>query len=390
MRWNACRKRSSMNESGRKGAGRAWAKLYPNSQAYERGTLDVGDGHQIYYEQHGNRSGKPALVVHGGPGAGCYAKHAQFFDPGHYRIVLLDQRGCGKSTPRGQLVENTTAHLVQDMKRLQDHLEIQSWVLFGGSWGVTLSLAFACAYPERTEAMVLRGICLMRPLEIDWTFGGGASVLRPKAWSRFLEHLEEMEREDPLKSYHKRLLSEDSQVRDAATKAWQSWEMSLFITPRDVTQVWDGKKWEFQSTQQNGGKEDKGPSSQPSKPEPKKENAEVPQPAIEGSADPNMPSSVAQAMLTAHYSINHAFLDPNYLLDNVDRFRHIPTIMVHGMYDLVCPLRTAYDLHERWPEAELRIVSGGHSMYDPAVQAELVRSLDQIRDKKPIRPTPMR
>jgi len=364
--------------------------MYPNSQAYDRGTLDVGGGHQLYYEQHGNRNGKPALVVHGGPGAGCYAKHAQFFDPGHYRIVLVDQRGCGKSTPRGQLVENTTQHLVQDMKRLQDHLDISSWVLFGGSWGVTLSLAFACEYPERTEAMVLRGICLMRPVEIDWTFGGGASVLRPRAWKSFLKHLNEEERSDPLRNYHKRLLSEDNQVRDAATKAWQSWEMSLFITPRDLTQVWNGENWEFKSSRENGGKEETTPAPpQPSKESLEKKKDEAPEPSIEGSADPKMSPSVAQAMLTAHYSVNHAFLDPGYLLDNVDRFRHVPTIMVHGMYDLVCPLRTTYDLHERWPEAEVRIVSGGHSMYDPAVQEELVRSLNEIRDRRPIRPVPV-
>ncbi|KAL0026450.1 hypothetical protein WJX79_010832 [Trebouxia sp. C0005] len=295
--------------------------LYSVGKAIETGNVKVSDLHTVHYQVYGNPQGQPALVVHGGPGAGCYTNHARFFDLQHWKVVLVDQRGCGSSTPLGCLVDNNTQALIDDYEKLRKRLKIKKWMLFGGSWGVSLSLAYAQQHAAKVSSIVLRGVCLMRPSEIDWMFGGGAGHVQPLGWHNFKGHIPKAERDDIVAAYHKRLTSPDIAVRDAAAKAWLSWEHSV------------------------------------------------------GSAR----TSSLQALLECHYSHNHAFLrDP--LLQGVDQVRHIPCIAVQGRLDYVCPVVTAYDLHCEWPEMELRVVpNAGHSMYDSGITHELLEATDRLR-----------
>jgi proline iminopeptidase len=309
-------------------------QLYPPIEPYDTGYLDVGDGHQIYYEQCGNPRGKPAVFVHGGPGGGGDVNARRFFDPAGYRIVIFDQRGAGRSRPHASLEANTTWHLVADMERLREHLGIERWLVFGGSWGSTLSLAYAETHPSRVTELVLRGIFLLRRKEIEWFYQYGASMIFPERWAEFLAPIPVEERGDLLAAYHRRLLSPDPNVQLEAARAWSIWEgatSSLWPNPDRTAQF--GKP-EF---------------------------------------------ALALARIEAHYFVNRGFFaDEDQLLRGVEAIRSIPGVIVQGRYDVVCPIETAWELHCRWPEAEWRVVpDAGHSAYEPGITAELLAATDR-------------
>ncbi|SIS09246.1 prolyl aminopeptidase [Williamsia sterculiae] len=311
------------------------AALYPEIEPYETGHLDVGDGQQIYWETGGNPNGRPAVVVHGGPGGGTTPLQRRFFDPQAYRIILFDQRGCGHSRPHiadgADLTINTTWHLVADMERLREHLGVERWQLFGGSWGSTLSLAYAQRHPERVTELVLRGIFLLRRGEIDWYYNGGAANIFPDLWEDYLAPIPVPERHDDLVAvYHRLLNSDDPTVAARAAMAWTEWERSTshLIRPPDQ--------------------------------EPEQERF-----------------ALAFAGIENHYFMNGGFLDEGQLLRDADRIAHIPGVIVQGRYDVVCPARSAWDLHRAWPIADLTIVpDAGHASYEPGIAAELVAATD--------------
>lgn len=303
--------------------------LYAPLEPYDRGYLEVDSGHSLYYEQSGNPRGKPALFVHGGPGGGGDANARRFFDPSGYRIVVFDQRGAGRSRPHASLENNTTWHLVADIEALRAKLGIERWLVFGGSWGSTLSLAYAQTHPAAVTELVLRGIFLLRKVELDWFYQEGASLLFPDLWREFLAPIPAAERDDLLAAYHRRLMSEDGAVRLEAARAWSVWEgatSSLYPNP--------------ERTRQFGAPE----------------------------------FALALARIEAHYFVNRGFFEhENQLLDGVAKLRGIPAVIVQGRYDVVCPMTTAWALHQRWPEADLRIVpDAGHSAYEPGITSELV------------------
>ncbi|KAK9828219.1 hypothetical protein WJX74_003915 [Apatococcus lobatus] len=382
----------------------SFRQLNQAAKPFKTGRLQVTQLHSLYFEVYGNPNGQPAVVFHGGPGAGCYANHARFFNLNHYKVVLVDQRGCGRSTPLGCLEDNNTAALVADFEALREALGIDRWLLFGGSWGVTLSLAYARAHSHRVTGIILRGICLMRPSEIQWMYGGGAGNLAPAAWSSFTADLGKRELKNPLAAYHKRLTSpKDANSRDAAAKAWMGWEMSVGFGLSDNLQRWNGQKWDPAGSQPikppsppsvlvNGTQHAAQPSSKGSPraasamQTPAQASASSSNSSDAGSSSSSSPApgsistSVAQAMLECHYSFNNAFLEDEPLLEGLDPLRSIPCIAVQGRLDFVCPPRTAYDLHLAWPEMELLIVPGaGHSMYNPGIQQELLKATDRMR-----------
>jgi proline iminopeptidase len=309
--------------------------LYPPIESYRHGWLDVGDGHSIYFEESGNPDGKPCLFVHGGPGGGSSPEARRFFDPDRYRIVLFDQRGCGRSRPHASLEANTTWHLVADMERLRRELAIERWLVFGGSWGSTLSLAYAQAHPEVVTELVLRGIFLLRPTEIHWFYQHGASELYPDAWEHYLAPIPEEERDNLLAAFHRRLTGDDEAIRLAAARAWSVWEASTSFLL------------------QNRGFMEK----------------------LDAPA-----AALAMARIECHYFMNRGFFEtPEQLLDNIDRIRHIPTVIVQGRYDVVCPAVTAWDLHRAWPEAEFQLIAdAGHSAFDPANARALVAATSRF------------
>ena len=311
-------------------------ELYPPIEPYRTGRLRVSDLHEIYFEESGAPSGTPVVFVHGGPGGGTDAEQRRFFDPVAYRIVLFDQRGCGRSRPYASLEENTTWDLVADMERLRAYLGIDRWVVFGGSWGSTLSLAYAERHPERVRALVLRGIFLLRPHEIRWFYQEGASFLYPDAWEGFLAPIPEDERGDLVGAYHRRLTGDDAEVRSAAARAWSVWEASTSRLRPDPAQ-------------------------------------------ISRYADPHMAEAFAR--IECHYFVNRGFFDaPDRLLDDVDRIRHIPAVVVQGRYDVVCPMTSAWDLHRRWPEAAFEVVpDAGHAATEPGTIDRLVTATDEFR-----------
>jgi proline iminopeptidase len=312
---------------------------YPPIEPYDSGYLEVGDGHEVYYEQSGNPTGKPALFVHGGPGGGGDVNARRFFDPARYRIVVFDQRGSGRSRPHASLEANTTWHLVADMERLRQHLSVDRWLVFGGSWGSTLALAYAQAHPVAVSELVLRGIFLLRPLELTWFYQSGASLIFPEQWQRFLAPIPPAERHDLLGAYHRRLLSSDSAVRLEAARTWS---------------IWEGATSSLQ-------------------PNPKRE---------EEFGSPEF--ALAFARIEAHYFVNRGFFaHENQLLDGVDKIRTIPAVIVHGRYDVVCPIDTAWQLHRRWPEADFRIVAdAGHSAFEPGIMAELIAATDRFATRR--------
>lgn len=312
--------------------------LYPEIPANHAGRLRVSDVHEIYFEESGNPNGKPVVFLHGGPGGGTEPKHRQFFDPAHYRIVLFDQRGAGKSTPNASLIDNTTWHLVSDMEALRVHLGIEKWQVFGGSWGSTLALAYAQTHPERVSEIVLRGIFLLRKQEIDWFYQRGASAIFADAWEDYLAPIPESERGDMVGAYHRRLTSDDPRVRAEAARAWSVWEgrTSCLLPNADLVARFGGGEF-----------------------------------------------AEAFARIECHYFVNDGFFDAGrnpLSKERIDRIRKIPAVIVQGRYDVVCPMETAWALHRAWPEADLRIVpDAGHSAMEAGNVHELVSATDRFR-----------
>src|SRR5437762_12302902 len=309
--------------------------LYDPIEPFDTGRLKVSPIHELYYEQVGNPAGKPVVFLHGGPGGGIVPDYRRYFSPNLYRVVLFDQRGSGKSTPHASLEENTTWHLVSDIEQLRERLGIDTWQVFGGSWGSTLALAYAETHPDRASQLVLRGIFLCRPKEIEWFYQEGASAIFPDVWEQYLKVIPETERVDMVSAYYRRLTSENAATRLEAARAWSTWEGStskLFFDPA----------------------------------------------MIEKFSDPEF--ALAFARIECHYFMNNAFFkSDNYLIENVDRIRQIPGVIVQGRYDVVCPLTSAWDLHRAWPEADLRIIpDAGHSISEPGIIDALVEATDNF------------
>jgi len=310
--------------------------LYPAIKPYNTGYLRVSDVHEIYYEECGNPEGKPAVFVHGGPGAGCDARARSFFDPEAYRIVLFDQRGCGRSRPRANLVDNTTWHLIEDMEKLRELLGIERWLVFGGSWGSTLGLAYAQTHPQRVSELVLRGIFMLTQFEFDWFYKHGTNALFPDYWQGFIGAIPPAERDDPIKAFYKRLTSNDRKTQVDAARAWSIWEAATSYLHVNEDNV---HKW---------GEED---------------------------------FAITVARIECHYFLNRGFFDSeDQLLRNVERIRHIPGVIVQGRYDAICPMQTAWNLHRAWPEAEFHITAdAGHSAFEPGNTHALVSATDRFR-----------
>jgi len=312
------------------------AALYPDIEPFDTGTLQVDARHRLYYEQCGNPNGKPVVLLHGGPGAGCGPKMRRFHDPKHYRIVLFDQRGAGRSTPHADLVDNTTHALVADIEALRVHLGIDRWQAFGGSWGSTLALAYAEAHPERVTELVLRGIFMLRRWELEWFYQEGASRLFPDAWQQYLDGIPTVEHGDLISAYHRRLTHEDPAVRLAAARRWSVWEAATSFLRQDP---------DFMS-----GHEEEA-------------------------------FALAFARIESHYFVNGGFFEhDDQLLRDAHRIRHIPGTIVHGRYDVVCPVQNAWDLKKAWPEAQLHIApTSGHSAFEPEIASLLVDATNAYR-----------
>lgn len=304
--------------------------LFPEIYPYNEFRLQVDEVHELYIEECGNPDGLAVAFIHGGPGAGCENWHRQFFDPEVYRIVLFDQRGSGRSTPHASLDKNTTQHLVADMEQIRQHLGIDRWILFGGSWGSTLSLVYAQTHPGRVLGLILRGIFLCRPREIRWFYQEGANRIFPDYWESFIEHIPEDERNDLLHAHYRRLIGEDEVARMASAKAWS---------------IWEGRTSNLH---------------------PKKSVVD-----FFGSAH----TALSLARIEAHYFVNHTFLESDQILKNAHTLQDIPGIIVHGRYDIVCPIESAWDLHKAWPQSILEIIpDAGHSASEPGIIDALVRA----------------
>ena len=308
---------------------------YPPIEPYRTHRLKVSELHEIHVEECGNPQGRAVVFVHGGPGGGSEPWHRQFFDPRRYRIVLFDQRGCGKSTPHAELRDNTTWHLVEDMERIREALGIQDWIVFGGSWGSTLALAYAITHAWRVKGLILRGIFLLRPEEIRWFYQEGCSWIYPDAWERFVEPIPVTERGDLVRAYYHRLTSPDARIRSAAARAWSIWEgaTSKLMPSEDLVRRFGDDRF-----------------------------------------------AEAFARIECHYFTHGGFFEtPQWLLENVGRIRKIPGVIIQGRYDVVCPLRSAWDLHRAWPEADLQIVAdAGHAASEPGILRRLIDATDRF------------
>ncbi|TBU99241.1 prolyl aminopeptidase [Stutzerimonas kirkiae] len=308
--------------------------LFAEIKPYARHELAVEDPHVLYVDESGMPDGLPVLFVHGGPGGGCDASSRRFFDPTLYRIVTFDQRGCGRSTPHASLENNTTAHLIADMERIREHLGIEQWVLFGGSWGSTLSLAYAQAHPGRVLGLVLRGIFLCRPQEFQWFYQEGASRLFPDYWEDYLAPIAEEERGDLMRAFYQRLTGSDQIAQLHAAKAWSGWEgrtATLRPNPQLVDSFTDAHR------------------------------------------------ALSMARIECHYFVNDAFLEADQLLRDMPKIAHLPGIIVHGRYDVICPLDNAWALHRAWPGSELQIIrDAGHSASEPGITDALVRATQDL------------
>lgn len=308
--------------------------LFPSISVSQSGYLAVDDLHEIYWETCGNPEGTPVVFLHGGPGAGAAPDHRRFFDPASYRIVVFDQRGAGRSRPQGELKDNSTPHLIADLEALRQELGIARWVVFGGSWGSTLALAYAQAHPQSVRGLILRGIFLGRRSEIDW-FLNGMRMIFPEEWARFSNFLPVAERGDLLTSYHRRLVDPDPLVHMPAARVWSTFEgccSTLLPAP--------GKQPPF--------------------------------------GDDAMALNLAR--IEAHYFVNSIFLADNTLLENLDRIRDIPSVIVQGRYDVVCPIVTAYELHQAWPEADYVVVpDAGHSAMEPGIRRALIAATERFK-----------
>jgi proline iminopeptidase len=310
--------------------------LFPPVEPYASGMLDLDAPHRMYYEQSGNPRGVPVVFLHGGPGAGASAVHRQFFDPAFYRIVVLDQRGAGRSTPLGCLENNTTPHLIADLERLRAHLGIDRWMVFGGSWGSTLALAYAEHHPESIRALVLRGIFLCRRSEIEW-FLYGLRTIFPEAWRTFAGYIPEAERGDLLSAYHARLVDPDPAVHMPAARTWSVYEGSCSTL--------------------------------------------LPNPALVADFASDR-VALGLARIEAHYFRHDIFLPESFLLENAGRLKKIPGVIVQGRYDIVCPTVSADDLHHAWPEAEYIVVpDAGHSAFEPGIRSRLVAATESFKSR---------
>ncbi|MGG6297663.1 prolyl aminopeptidase [Leptolyngbya sp. AN02str] len=310
---------------------------YPPIEPFHTEMLKVSELHTLYVEQVGNPQGKPVVFLHGGPGGGCNPGYRQFFDPKRWRIVLFDQRGCGRSTPHAELEGNTTWDLVSDIERIREHLGIDQWVVFGGSWGSTLALAYAETHPDRVKGLILRGIFTLRQKELLWFYQEGCSYIYPDAWEKYLQPIPPEERHDLIGAYYKRLTSADPAVRWEAARAWSIWEGSTSRLFPDANMA-----------EQYGRV---------------------------GFAD-------AFARIECHYFVNKGFFETDdWLYRHVDRIRHIPGVIVQGRYDVVCPMVSAWDLHKAWPESELLVIAdAGHSMNEPGIRTALLDAGDRFAD----------
>ncbi|MDI1241667.1 MAG: prolyl aminopeptidase [bacterium] len=314
-------------------------QLYPEIEPFDSGMLKISEIHEIYYERVGNPDGIPVVFLHGGPGGGLIPMYRQFFDPKAYHVVLFDQRGSGRSTPHAELEENTTWDLINDIEALREKFAVDKWYVFGGSWGSTLSLAYAISHPDRCLGLALRGIFLTRKKELDWFYQYGASEIFPDFWERFRDAIPEDERGDFMTAYHKRLTSDDEETRLEAARAWSTWEgaTSKLYPSQDLMDHWEGAH-----------------------------------------------EALSLARIESHYFVNNSFFpNENYLIENVDKIRHIPTVIVQGRYDVVCPMTSAWELHRAFPEAELKVVAdAGHSVSEKGITAALVEAMDVFRDKE--------
>jgi proline iminopeptidase len=312
---------------------RAVQYLYPPIDPFDQRMIDVGQAHRVYVEQCGNPAGIPVLVLHGGPGGGCSPAMRRYFDPNVFRVILFDQRGCGRSRPHASVVNNTTWHLVDDIELIRRELDVSDWIVFGGSWGATLSLIYAQQHPDRVRNLVLRGVFLMTQAELRWFYGGGAGKFWPEPWARFVSLVPEDERDDMIKAYNRRLFSGDIAQETRYAKAWSSWENALA------------------SVHSSG-------------------------------ATGDSPGDYARAFarLENHYFSNSGFLDfDGQIIAQVGRIAHIPGVIVQGRYDMICPPDSAYALARAWDNAELKMVrNAGHALSEPGISAELVRTMDRI------------
>lgn len=315
------------------GQKRAVSHLYPPIDPFDQRRLEVGDGHRVYVEQCGKADGIPVVVLHGGPGGGCSPAMRRYFDPDVYRVILFDQRGCGRSRPHASVEANTTWHLVSDIELIRETLGIDRWVVFGGSWGATLSLIYGQTHPDRTLALVLRGVFLMTQGELDWFYGGGAGKFWPDLWSRFTDLIPPDEQGDLIDAYHRRLFSGDLMQETRYARAWASWENALASIDNDGA----------------GGES---------------------------------PAEYARAFarLENHYFQNAGFLtEDQQILNRMDRIADIPGVIVQGRYDMICPPAAAHKLASLWPRARLHMVPrAGHALSEPGISAELVRSMDHF------------
>jgi proline iminopeptidase len=310
-------------------------ELFPNIEPFNTFHLPVSDLHTIYVEESGNKNGKPVIFLHGGPGGGVDPKYRRYFNPDKWHIIMFDQRGCGKSTPFAELKENTTWDLVDDIEKIRNHLSIDRWVIYGGSWGSTLSLAYSQTYPDSCKALILRGIFLVRKKEIHWFYQEGASKIFPDNWQSFVAPIPIEKRNNLLEAYYNLLIGEDSSKKIEAAKAWSTWEGSTVRLIQDKDFIGDFSDEKF---------------------------------------------AEAFARIECHYFMNNAWFDSdNHLIENVDKIRHIPAVIVHGRYDIICPVENAWELHQAWPESELHIIpDAGHSIFEEGIKDKILEYTEKF------------
>jgi len=308
--------------------------LFPAIQPIQSFRLRVSPVHELYVEECGNKDGIAVVFLHGGPGGSCEPSHRRYFDPERYRIILFDQRGCGKSRPHASLQQNTTQDLIDDLEQIRQYFGIQKWVVFGGSWGSTLALAYAEAHPQHVAGLIVRGIFLCRQQDIDWFYQGGAARIFPDAWEDFLAPIPEPERDNLVQAYHRRLTSDNELQRMAAAKAWSVWEGSTATLKPDHA-------------------------------------------VLDYFSDPHIALSIAR--IECHYFINNSFLRPDQLLQDAHQLEGIPGFIVHGRYDVICPVDQAFALHEKWPNSQLKIIAdAGHAVSEPGITRALVESTNSM------------
>ena len=310
-------------------------ELFPNIEPFNTFSLPVSDLHTIYVEESGNKNGKPVIFLHGGPGGGVDPKYRRYFDPEKWRIIMFDQRGCGKSTPFAELEENTTWDLVSDIEKIRNHLSIDQWVVFGGSWGSTLSLAYSQTHPDSCKGLILRGIFLVRKKELDWFYQEGASNIFPDRWESFLEPIPVEKRDNLMQAYYEILTGEDHSKKIEAAKAWSTWEGSTVKLLEDENFISDFSDDKF---------------------------------------------AEAFARIECHYFMNNCWFDSdNHLIENMHKIKHIPGVIIHGRYDIVCPVIQAWDLHKAWPEADLHIIpDAGHSIFEDGIKNKILEYTDRF------------